>query len=134
MNRRGYTVIELLVVMTVVGIVANIALPAVQRSKKRAEAAAVLADVLTIRHALVDYYASVNDFPRTARWGTVPQDLESSLPTGFVFDDGKVRYRWRRFWSAATPADRATGHHSDTEWRPRTHAPRKDALRRHRGR
>lgn len=97
MTRRGYTVIELLVVMTIVGIVANIALPAVQQSKKRAEAAAVLGDVHTIRAALLDYYASVNDFPRTARWGTVPRNLENSLPRGFTFDDGQVRYRWRRF-------------------------------------
>jgi prepilin-type N-terminal cleavage/methylation domain-containing protein len=97
MNRRGYSVIELLVVMTIVGILANIALPAIQQSKKRAEAAAVLADVHTIRLALLDYYASVNNFPRTGRWGTIPRNLENSLPAGFVFDDGAVRYRWRRF-------------------------------------
>lgn len=97
MNRRGFSFIELLVSMSIVGILANIAVPTIRGVRIRAEAAAVIADINVIRTAAFDYYANAQAFPRSRRWGTIPPELVGSLPDGFRFDDGTTRYRWRRY-------------------------------------
>ncbi len=95
MSRRGFTLIETLIAVVILGILANIAVPVSWRMRDRATAAAVVADLGIIREALLDYYAGAQAFPRTARWGTVPSDLVASLPDGFSFRRHEfVRYRW----------------------------------------
>ena len=62
-NRTGFTLIELIIVIVIVGILAVIAIPryfANIRKGKRAEAVATLR---SIREGLVDYYAVNNAFP-----------------------------------------------------------------------
>ncbi len=97
MNRKGFSLIELLVAMTILGILANIAIPSIQGVKVRAEAASVIADINAIRAGAFDYYATAQNFPRSRAWGQIPPELVGSLPGGFTFNDGKKRYRWRRF-------------------------------------
>ncbi len=97
MKTRGFTLIELLVVLTLIGILANLAIPGLQEVKRRSQAAAVIADVKVIETALFDYFATNGEMPRNAAMGVVPSGLSPSLPDGFNFDTGTVRYRWLRF-------------------------------------
>lgn len=98
MTRRGATIVEMTVVLVIIGILANIAIPAGTAVKRRADAARVIADFNTIRAASLDYFAEKGTFPRTGRRGRVPRELVSSLPGGFKFRYRSVTYRWRR-WS-----------------------------------
>lgn len=99
MKRRGFTIIELLVVVAIIGILANIALPVLRDVRRRADAAAVVADFGTIRVAAFDNYAATGTFPPNGGWGVVPPALGNSLPGGFDFQyEGRAEYRWRR-WS-----------------------------------
>lgn len=108
MNRRGMTLIELLVTLTIIGILANIALPALNSMRRRAEAVRVIADIAAIRTAGLDYYAGANTFPPAGQWGTVPPLLAPSLPTGFAFGFRDVEYRWERWLlPSGLPSDRA---------------------------
>lgn len=92
------TFIELMIVITILSIVANIALPKVQKIRRQTEAASVIADVHAVRMAAYDEFAGTQTFPKSGRWGRVPPELVGSLPPGFTFDPGTVTYRWRR-WS-----------------------------------
>lgn len=98
MNRRGFTLVELLVVVTIVGVLTNIAIPSVQSVRKRAQAAAVLGEFTVIRGAAYDYFADTGTYPRSRGWGTVPPELVGSLPQNYSFAQDGVTLRWRR-WS-----------------------------------
>ena len=98
MNRRGFTIIELLTVFTVIGILAAIAIPNYHDAKLRADAAKVISDFEAIRVAAYDNYAATGLYPRNSAYGTVPPEFVESLPQGFQFTYKSVSYRWRR-WS-----------------------------------
>ena len=84
-NRSGFSFIELLVAMTIIGILANIAIPTAWEVRRRARGAALIGDHGAIRTAVLDYYAANNDLPQSGSMGSVPPDLVASLPNGFTF-------------------------------------------------
>ena len=94
MNRRGMTLIELLVTLTIVGILANMTFPAVSGLRRRAEAARIIADFATVRAAALDYYAEYTTYPPAGDWGSIPPTFAPSLPGGFEFEYRDVQYRW----------------------------------------
>lgn len=95
MNRRGFTVIELLMVVAIMGILVNLALPAISTMRRKAQAVHVVADFGAIRVAAFDRYAADGAFPPTDSWGSVPPRMKGSLPNGFAFRYGTLEYRWR---------------------------------------
>lgn len=108
MNRRGMTFIELMIVITILGIVANIAIPKVQDARRRATAANVIGDFVVVRAAAFDRYAAVGSYPSSSNWGEVPPEFVTSLPVGFTFDQADVSYRWRR-WSTGKGGPSGSG-------------------------
>lgn len=98
MNRRGMTLIELLVTLTIMGILANLAFPALSALRVRAEAARIIGDVAAIRIAAFDHYATHGTYPASGQWGSAPGSLAGSLPPGLAFRSRHAEYRWER-WS-----------------------------------
>jgi prepilin-type N-terminal cleavage/methylation domain-containing protein len=102
-NQTGMTLVELMVVIVVIGILANLSIPSFIKARTHADAARVLADVNVIRSAAFNYYAKNNAFPATGRWDTVPNELVNHLPKDFKFSYESAGYRWRswaeRSWS-----------------------------------
>lgn len=99
-GRRGFTIIELLVTLIIVGILANIAIPLMGVVKTRADAARVLSDFDVIRGAAYDVYATHDSFPPSGNFGQVPPWFVSSLPAGFKFQYKDVQYRWQLLGTA----------------------------------
>lgn len=97
MTRRGFTLIELLIAVTIIGILASIAMPLYHDTILRADAAKVISNFEAIRVAAYDNYASTNSYPRNGNWGSVPPDFVASLPDGFQFRYKTVTFRWRRW-------------------------------------
>jgi prepilin-type N-terminal cleavage/methylation domain-containing protein len=97
LGRRGMTLIELLTTLLIVGILAQIALPAYQQFRRRADAARVIADINVIRVAALDVYADYGRYPATQDWTLIPLRMINALPQGFQFSYKTVEYRWHRF-------------------------------------
>ena len=74
-SQRGFTLLELLVVMTIIGILAAIAVPALRDSPRRAAEAALRADLFTFRSVLDQYKGDK---------GNYPPDLESLIRDGYM--------------------------------------------------
>jgi prepilin-type N-terminal cleavage/methylation domain-containing protein len=91
----GFTLLELLIVVAILGIVVNIAVPVMMNARAKGDAAKILADVDLIHDALLNYRLENGSYPRTAGWGRVPPGLAPYLPDGFEFTHGDVRYRYQ---------------------------------------
>ena len=90
---RGFALIEVLIAMTIVAILINIAIPSYQSIRSRARGAAVVGDINAIETAAFDFFSRTGSFPPTA-FGSVPSGMAESLPSGFTFSDGETTYGW----------------------------------------
>ena len=94
-RRRGFTLIELMVVVSIVGILATLATPKVVEAMRRAKAAAILSDLNTIRGAALASFQQTSTYPVTGDWGVVPPELVAHLPQDFKFTGNGAQYRWQ---------------------------------------
>lgn len=83
-RRAGFTIIELLVVVSVVGILASVALPKFRDVQRRARATQLLGDFDVLRHAALSFYVDSGYFPPEAGRAAVPRNLRRYLPAGFI--------------------------------------------------
>ncbi|HLS85601.1 MAG TPA: prepilin-type N-terminal cleavage/methylation domain-containing protein [Burkholderiales bacterium] len=65
MKRRGFTLIELMVVMTVIGLLLAIVVPDYVGRVRRAEEAVLQENLSTMRDALDKHFADVGRYPNT---------------------------------------------------------------------
>ncbi len=84
-RRGGFTLVELLTVMAIVGILAGLAIPNFRTVQLRARAAEVAGDVDVVRVATVSYNGDMHAWPADATLGTIPPELDGYLPDGFSF-------------------------------------------------
>lgn len=100
-SRAGFTLVELMIVIVIIGILASIAVPKYQGMKLRAQAARIISDFNMIRDAAFMYYHEYGRMPRDYYPGGMPNELEPYLPEGFDFDlrpTLDARYDWEN-WS-----------------------------------
>lgn len=96
-GRGGFTLVEVLTVVIVIGILSGMAVPIYRDVTVRADAARVIADVHTIQLAVADYLVDEKVHPTSGTIGVMPPQLADRLPTDFPFAWGAVRYRYRRW-------------------------------------
>jgi general secretion pathway protein G len=77
--QRGFTLIELIVVVTIIGILAGIAVVNVRNAQTRAAEAALKADLHELRKAIDDYYADKQKYPASLN-DLVPHYLRKIPP------------------------------------------------------
>lgn len=96
-RRNGFTLVEVLTVVVVIGILSGMAVPIYRDVSVRADAARVISDVNTIQLAVAEYLVDNTVHPASGDIGVMPPQLEDRLPAGFPFAWGAVKYRYRRW-------------------------------------
>ena len=86
LGRAGFTLIDLLVTVSIVGILAGLAIPNLRNMTFRARATSVAGDIEAIRVATLNYNGNAHTWPAEVPSGTVPPELVSFLPENFSFD------------------------------------------------
>jgi len=84
-RRGGFTLVELLMVMAIVGILAGLAVPNLQNMITRARAAELAGDLEVVRIAALNYHAEYLTWPAETSDGEVPSELTEFLPDNFDF-------------------------------------------------
>lgn len=74
-HERGFTLLELLVVMTIIGILAAVAIPALRDSPQRAREAALKEDLFTLRSTIDQFHGDK---------GYYPPDLQTLVTDGYL--------------------------------------------------
>ncbi len=78
-RNAGFTLIEVITTMMVLGILAGIAIPSLTAAIVRADGARVISDVRNVELAVKQYVESTGQLPRNSRWGQAPPDLSEYL-------------------------------------------------------
>ena len=108
-RRGGFSLIELLMAVSIVGILAGLAIPNLQNMTYRARATSVAADLEVVRVATVNYNGDAHTWPATAGLGTVPTELNGYLPEGFSFvGDGYQLQFSNQAFPSGLPGDPTT--------------------------
>ena len=96
-RRGGFSLVELLLTMSIIGILAGLAIPNLRNMTYRARAAEVAADLEVIRVGAATYNSDMFTWPADGTQGVVPTDLVSYLPTGFQFVGAGYELKYENF-------------------------------------
>lgn len=117
MNRRGFTLAELMVVVCIIGILATIALPNVRSARERAQAAAILERINGVELALSGFTREeLLAIPASTADGEVPLGMRTALDSTFFRGEAGVTLKlakagnppgtWVLLVRASTPEQR----------------------------
>ncbi len=95
--RRGFTFIEVLVVVLVLSILASLAILRYIDLKHRALSASATADLQAVRLAAYSSWYEHGVWPAEVAGGVVPPGLATYLPVGFSFSKPEYRLDWDNF-------------------------------------
>ncbi|MEM7248951.1 MAG: type II secretion system protein [Acidobacteriota bacterium] len=100
----GYTLVEMLIVVTLVGIVATMALPSFVHSSRKAREAVLRHDLWILRSTIDQYFTDK---------GAYPQDLDQLVQAGYIravpIDPITEEQDWEEIWGSQLADDEPEG-------------------------
>ena len=84
-RRIGFTMLELLLTLIIVGLLSTIAIPKFREVRRRATATQIVGDFGVLRHAAMSFYVDSGYFPKEAGSAVVPKGLKKYLPNKYTF-------------------------------------------------
>lgn len=96
-NQKGFSLIELLIVVVIVGIISAMAVPALQKALRAAENGTTLATLRTVSSAQVSFFSQNN------RFGRLPE-LQNNLGNGIGVTSGENVVRGKFIFEMAPSA------------------------------
>lgn len=96
-RRGGFSLIELLVTVSIVGILAGLAIPNLRNMQFRARAVQVAGDIEVVKVATVSFNGDMHAWPADATLGTVPPELTGFLPDGFSFQGDGYELKFENY-------------------------------------
>ena len=109
-NNKGFSLLELLIVVAIILIIATIAIPSLLRSRQAANESAAVANLRTINTAEVTYLSSsggsYGDLPALVSAGLLDSTFTSGVKAGYNFN---VTASGSNYTATALPASSNTG-------------------------
>jgi len=93
-TQRGFTLPEVLIVVAIIGILTNIAIPQVQEALWRARAASIVSDFTLVRKAALEFYRDNDRMPVNGTVANPAHELDPYL-------EGKVKWIAPNPWVGA---------------------------------
>jgi len=80
-SRRGFTLVEIMIVVIIIGLLAALAIPTIHNSQKSARSATFVNDIRTYAAAAEVFSLETGDYPEDAVTGVMPLGLGAYIPT-----------------------------------------------------
>ena len=94
-RNRGFTLVEIMVVVVIIGVIAAMGMPAYRRITMRSKTAALVSDLRSYSTAFITYSLQNGRWPADGSPRQIPSELTGALPGGFALKSpiGGV-YKW----------------------------------------
>ena len=106
LRRTGFSLVEVMITVSIIGLLAVLAVPAVRKSRRASQNTAFVNDLRVLSGHVIEFYATQRgDFPPDAAPGVLPDEFSDYLRKGFDWSEATpIGGRWD--WDRA--ADRGT--------------------------
>ena len=83
---RGFTFIEVLIVIFIIGIMSSMAIPHLLHAHYKGRATKIVEDLRVIRDCMTSYHLDTGTWPNSRTWGRIPKGAQAHFPAGISFD------------------------------------------------
>jgi prepilin-type N-terminal cleavage/methylation domain-containing protein/prepilin-type processing-associated H-X9-DG protein len=91
-RRSGFTLVEMLVVISIISLLISILMPSLSRAREQAKATHCLAKLKDMGNAIATYEYAFNEALPPARWSPDPDELDEELP--YEIGAAPLTYGW----------------------------------------